>query len=181
MESKSLKFLSRMTLWTNLRAVGNRPLSRLVILIPLLGYWIIFNKNLQGYVELKWDKFFQPTGDEVPWKLLSSYFGLCFIAVATFLYEIFCPEPTKLYSSAVEHSSARYQFMSDMEFSAIEETLKNQNLLDRDFKEIYDYDFEVENKEKVIREVKLVVLNTYFCSINASLFLIREKISAYME
>ena len=123
---KLQQLLSRISLWTKLKAIGNRPLSRLVILIPLIGYWIIFNKNIQSFIALKWDHVPQPGDESVPWKLLSTYFGLCFVAVATFLYEVFCPEETKRYSSPAEHASARFQFTSDIEFNSIEKLIEGK-------------------------------------------------------
>ncbi len=80
--------LSVLSLWTNLWAIGNKPVARLVIVIPILGYWIIFNRSLESYLSLKWDREIHNTGADVPWKLLSSYFSLCFSKAAIAPYAL---------------------------------------------------------------------------------------------
>ncbi len=62
-----------------------------------------------------------------PWKLLSAYFGLCFVAAGSFLFNIFCPADTKSYSSAANCSAAKYNYTSDLEYAEIEKFLSGKD------------------------------------------------------
>ncbi len=176
-------FLSRITLWTNIRRAGNQPASRLVILIPLIGYWIVFNKSLTNYVALWWDKVIPMDNAPVPWKLLATYFGLCFVAVASLLYEIFCPAEAKQYASAADHSGARYNYTSDVEYDRLEGIIEGDTRSAQQFHDaqpmqftIHSLDAEREELLRREREKRLRVLNIYFDQRNRSNFCMRVLI-----
>jgi hypothetical protein len=38
--------------WDELRKYGNHPLARMTILVPLIGYLILFNEKLSSYYSL---------------------------------------------------------------------------------------------------------------------------------
>jgi len=102
--------VSGWTLWSSpyIRSIGNSYAARLAILIPLIGYWIIFNDFIVQHVRL-WLETIGLSADEpqtVPWRLLKLYFGLCFIALATVIYRWRCPEQVKLYATASEYIAA---------------------------------------------------------------------------
>jgi hypothetical protein len=72
--------------WSLLRTVGNLTAVRLTILIPLVGYLIIFNANVVKYLDLA--KEFVGISSHhfdsgVSAKLLLIYFGLCALAPGT--------------------------------------------------------------------------------------------------
>src|ERR1700681_4261929 len=78
--------------WSLLRRVGNSSAVRLTILIPLIGYLIIFNSYVVHYLELP--KEFagaQPPGSAVSPRLLLIYFGLSALAAGSVIYAYFCP------------------------------------------------------------------------------------------
>lgn len=167
----AINLLSGKALWTSLGAIGNRPVARLVILIPLIGYWIIFNKSLQGYAALWWDNVYPLDTPMVPWKLLSTYFGLCFVAVASLLYELFCPRETKQYSSAQEYSAARYDFISELEFERIKVALDKKGTNDPSYDDLM-IDIrpgaDTDTRLRLQRRNNLVLLDMYFDLCNRS-------------
>jgi hypothetical protein len=77
--------------WTRLRNRENSPLVRLTVLIPLVGYLIIFNAHVIDYIELALELGGSANTDAtVSSKLLSVYFGLCAIALASVIYSRYC-------------------------------------------------------------------------------------------
>jgi hypothetical protein len=56
------------------------------VLVPIFGYWIIFNDWFAKQTAL----VFEPT-DRPSHRLYASYFGLCLVAVASTLYQWKCP------------------------------------------------------------------------------------------
>jgi len=127
--------VSGWTLWSSpyIRSIGNSYAARLAILIPLIGYWIIFNDFIVQHVRL-WLETIGLSADEpqtVPWRLLKLYFGLCFIALATVIYRWRCPEQVKLYATASEYIAALYDHISQLEEGEIERALKTGDALSR--------------------------------------------------
>lgn len=82
--------------WTSLRGISNSSAAKSTIVIPLLGYWIIFNETIAG-----WLRLISPLSDggpHVSYRLLWTYIALSCIAFGTFLYAIFCPPEVKKYA-----------------------------------------------------------------------------------
>ena len=92
--------------WTSLRSLGNSNLARLSILVPIIGYWIIFNEKIISFVTLArefGDKQVLNDVSHVPWQLFWTYYGLLFIGIATGVYQLFCPLEIKKYESATDY------------------------------------------------------------------------------
>ena len=90
--------------WSQLRSISNLPITRATILIPVIGYFLIFNAHVVEYLHLTpalTDNTIAQ-GREVSWRLLLIYFGLCSIGGASAVYQVCCPAEIKRYSSAVE-------------------------------------------------------------------------------
>jgi hypothetical protein len=83
--------------WTQLRTIGHLPLMKATIFVPLIGYLIIFNETIAGYLRLVWEK--DPT-PPVPTNLLLVYFGLVCLSVGSVLYAVFCDRRIDQYGSA---------------------------------------------------------------------------------
>jgi hypothetical protein len=81
------------------------------MLMPAIGYIIIFNDDLREHLQL-WRGVFGSgevlATDAVPWRLLLIYFGLVALAVGSILYQIFCPVEVKRYASDMD-------FIADVE------------------------------------------------------------------
>ena len=89
--------------WTDVRWISNSPAARMVILIPLVGYWIILNNHVVDFTRLSHELVgHDPPG--VPWRLFAIYFGLCGVAVASALYQIYCPNEVKAFRVRVPTS-----------------------------------------------------------------------------
>ena len=89
--------------WTSLRSVGNAPAAQAVILIPILGYWIIFNEHIAGRYANLTGEVIQGAQGNPPWRLFLTYFALCFVAVASAFYRWRCPSEIKLYPAESEY------------------------------------------------------------------------------
>lgn len=126
-------------LWSNLRALGNQPIARATILIPLFGYLIIFNDSVLPYLQLS--KHILHSGDTVPlsWRLLFVYFGLCFVAAASVTYQVFCPTEIKRSQTAIDYVAGSRQHLGDVALGTIESKLAADSASMNDFVVIRDY------------------------------------------
>jgi hypothetical protein len=86
--------------WTDISAISNSYAARVTILIPLIGYMIIFNANIIRWLDLVKGLDTSQSPDSIPARLLFIYFGLCAIALGTVIYGIFCPQDARQYASA---------------------------------------------------------------------------------
>jgi hypothetical protein len=89
--------------WSRLRDWGNSTLVQLTVLIPVIGYLIIFNEQIAKYLELiKEVSGSQPAthGLSVSPRLLSIYFGLCLIAFGAVIYGRYRPIEITNYGSS---------------------------------------------------------------------------------
>lgn len=81
--------------WTQLRGIANSSVAKSTILIPLIGYWIIFNEYIAGWLRLILP--FADSGPHVSYRVLWTYIGLTFFALGTSLYALCCPSEVKKY------------------------------------------------------------------------------------
>jgi hypothetical protein len=118
----------RRPFWTGLRSVGNTPAAQAVILIPLLGYWIIFNAQIADYYANLTGEVMPRAQSGPPWRLFATYFGLCFVAVASALYQWRCPSEIKLYPSASEYVGRISPEMSEIELARVRKILQEADI-----------------------------------------------------
>src|SRR5437667_10548734 len=103
--------IEKALLWTSLRAMGNSAAARMTIIIPFVGYLILFNENALLYFELSRRIFGeQPTATvgaaHVSLRLLSIYFGLCLVAVASATYGLRCPIEIKQFATPADYTGS---------------------------------------------------------------------------
>lgn len=111
--------------WTDLRGISNTPAARAVILIPLIGYWIIFNDRIVSFSALSHFLFHStPAPEHFPWRLFATYFGLCFVAVGSLLYQWRCPAQIKHYATATDYVGSVFPNISGIELGRVEEALR---------------------------------------------------------
>ena len=112
--------------WGVLRSIGNSATVKLTILIPVIGYLILFNDTLVGYLNLA-RNLFDATAvpGSVSWRLLFLYFGLSLTAVASIIYAMFCPNVIKRFGSSAEFIAEEGDYVPTFAFEIIEEKLKN--------------------------------------------------------
>jgi hypothetical protein len=119
-------------LWTVLRPIGNSWAARLTILIPLVGYFIIFNDELSHshlatlITELE-GKTPENLGLSISPRLFQVYFGLCFVAVATALYAWACPGVIKRHPSAGEYIANEGHYLGEYGVREMEIALAQTN------------------------------------------------------
>jgi hypothetical protein len=110
------KVIDHLSHWDQLRSIGNSRLVKLTILVPLLGYMILFNEQLVRFLELAspyFRDFLFRSGDQpadtstwsLAYRLYCFYFGFTALAVGALIYEFRCPRLVKLYGSAAEYFS----------------------------------------------------------------------------
>jgi hypothetical protein len=66
--------------WTTLREIGNLSAVKLTILLPAIGYLIIFNENVIEYLKLSPELGLDSQSSTISIRLLTIYFGLTFVA-----------------------------------------------------------------------------------------------------
>lgn len=79
--------------WSQLRSVTNSSAARLTILVPLLGYWILFNEAARKYLNLVHEV--GGSSADVSSRILVVYVGLVFVAVGATIYQFKCPPDVK--------------------------------------------------------------------------------------
>jgi len=80
--------------WSKLHALGNSNLAKCTLLVPLVGYFIIFNENLIQYLDLS-KEYVWDVGLAVSYKLFFFYFGLTSISLGLMSYQFRCPDIIK--------------------------------------------------------------------------------------
>ncbi len=115
----------RAVLWHSLRGIGNSTPAKLTIIIPLVGYLILFNDKIQDWLRLSSEIVGAAPVNGLEPRLLLIYFGLCFIALASFLFSCGCPPEIKKYASPEEYIAEEEQYLSDFGMGLIEHRLKN--------------------------------------------------------
>jgi hypothetical protein len=110
--------------WSRLRSIGNSSLAKSTIVIPLVGY-LLFNENLQDYLRISTELlgYAHSETSGLP-RLLFIYFGLCFIAFASALFNWFCPLQTKKYASAENYIAGDEPYLNFHAQGLIEHELK---------------------------------------------------------
>jgi hypothetical protein len=97
--------------WTKLRILGNSRLAKVTSVIPIVGSVLLLNYEFLEFIT--YTNIQDGTGGSLPfWRIHLLYYGSCFIAVATLIYAIFCPERVKKYEGIVEYTAAELPFFS---------------------------------------------------------------------
>lgn len=115
---------SRLT-WSRLRTIGKSQAAKVTVLLPLVGYLIIFNKKIADFLQLAT----QFAGSDsaplsVSSKLMLVYVGTCFVAAGQVIYGIFCPAEVKAYGHVTPYILDAANVTKDFEFENIENELK---------------------------------------------------------
>ncbi|WP_139316307.1 hypothetical protein [Pseudochrobactrum sp. B5] len=140
MFNKSLVFISRCFVWSVLSNIGKSKIIKLTIFVPIIGMYLLFNDRVIDF--LKFDSTFMKNlglnvDSDVNGFTFSNiyfvYFGLCFVGVGSFLFNIFCPDEIKSTSYIMD-------YVSKVEFSENTVVAKSnlQFILDRYFENYYN-------------------------------------------
>ncbi|MGM4958111.1 hypothetical protein [Bradyrhizobium sp. 604_D8_N2_3] len=86
-------------LWARLRFVSNSSAAKATILIPLIGYLVLFNQTVVSFLNLIKELNGSPDAG-VSYRLIFLYLGLCAISLGVLVYGWYCPNEVKHYGSA---------------------------------------------------------------------------------
>jgi hypothetical protein len=118
----------RPVVWSRFWAVSSSHSVRMTVLIPLVGYLIIFNAKLSEYFHIVRELGGPVDSNFVSPRLLLIYFGLCAIAVAFTIYSWGCPSGVKYYGSSNAYVSAVKDVSGDFPMAEIERRPKERGL-----------------------------------------------------
>lgn len=113
--------------WSSLRLVGSTMAVRATILIPFIGYWILFNEHFLGYTRI----VISPNAsDPTPYftniqRLYFSYFGLSILGVASFLFQLKCPEVVKRFRGIQDFTRSEVEYFSVLRLVDLAEQIRN--------------------------------------------------------
>ncbi len=171
-------------LWESFRGLSNAKITQATIFIPILGYWILFNQHIMPYMSL-WGDLNSVIDDEmqVPISLLYTYLGLCFIAVGSTLYQLFCPKEIKGYRSSVDFVSGIRNETSVYDLRKIAEFVRDKSK-GSSFEEEYKIAMKRGDSalqaghvsDKTVDLNRIDCLNLYYKIKNNSLFCVRLSI-----
>lgn len=82
--------------WLDLRSLGNSKLVQSTVLVPVIGYLILFS---EWFLELVGER----NGFNLLWKIYCLYYSFTLIAVASVIYNYKCPSAFKYYGSLAEY------------------------------------------------------------------------------
>jgi hypothetical protein len=175
----------RIPLWTTLRPVGNSWPARLTILLPLVGYFIIFNDALaHSHLANLIREFEGRTPDNlglsVPPRVFQLYFGLCFIAAASALYAWWCPSIIKRHSSAGEYLANEGAHFGEFAVRHMEIAFAQSDpTFDRFRQDVQNRISSEYSVQEAFAQVKSAALHGYFDSENKSSRLWRSLIAVF--
>ena len=97
--SRTWRVIRRLPSWRALDTIGNSGLAKSTILVPIIGYLILFNEQIVEYLYLSenfvWSNLGENRVQNHNLRLFFMYFGLSFIGIGSLLFQIFCPRPIK--------------------------------------------------------------------------------------
>jgi len=122
----------------------------MTVLIPVLGYMLIFNERIIPYLglteELLGRQLHSIDPIHVSWRLLFIYFGLCLLALGSILYQIFCPPEIKRHATAVDYTAATREHVGDIVLGRMESRLAHEADSMEEFAMIRDHTRDRANK-----------------------------------
>lgn len=96
--------------WNRLRAIGNSPAAKSAIIVPVLGYFVLFNDEIVRWLRLH-AGICGEQGCDVTWRLAFLYFGGCAFAVGAIIYGALCPPQIRKYGDATEYIAGEQEVL----------------------------------------------------------------------
>lgn len=109
--------------WSDLRGISNSYPAKSTIVIPLIGYYILFNEYLVKWLHLAQQVGGSTPADHIPRRVLWLYMGLCSIAIGTFIYALRCPPEVKKYGDFKDYVNGDGPALTDDAVEEIKEEL----------------------------------------------------------
>ena len=111
--------------WTDLRGISNSSAAKSTILIPLVGYLIVFNQNVLPWLQLARQLGGGVTQDHISPRILWLYIALCAIALGTLIYAWRCPPEVKKYGDYKDYANGDGPAMTSRTLDEIQTLLDN--------------------------------------------------------
>lgn len=131
--------------WSALRRVGNLPLMRAVMFAPVIGYLIIFNDYVFGFLKQVFiNAGVHPHEDVSVANIYFLYYGLICVGVASILYALSCPASIVRFADSTSFARealdtrAKTIIMAYFDY-IIAKLIANENRHNHDEKETADY------------------------------------------
>jgi hypothetical protein len=110
----------------------------LTILVPIFGYLILFNDQLIKLFEISEHLLSDAivraeeggvteVSPEAKARLYNFYFGLTFLGIASFIYQMFCSKLIKEYNSDREYVKEEIPFITDLQIERISKEIKKSD------------------------------------------------------
>lgn len=74
--------------WSTLKGIANSKFARLTVIVPIVGWILVYNDTLIALLEKYLEEDFP---EEINWRVYTFYVGLFFVSVSSILYATFCP------------------------------------------------------------------------------------------
>jgi hypothetical protein len=106
--------------WSSLTLLGQSKLVKMTMLIPIFGYLILFNESVMSFVLTSFNLEslgFAEVQEKT--KLYYIYFGLTSLGLASFVYQISCPQLMKEYSSVRQYLRENVDYMTLLRVDSI--------------------------------------------------------------
>ena len=137
--------------WDKLRNLIASRLVQATIVVPVIGYMILFSVELQEFLKLTIDsKLIADSEVSVnSWRLYFLYFGFSSLAVSAIIFNVRCPDEVKLHGNAFDFVDKQKPIMREARLRNMAELL-----------EYYEYEVPVDQKRADI-DIAAIMTN-YF-------------------
>jgi hypothetical protein len=150
--------------WSTLRVIGNSMLVRATVVVPFIGYLILFNSHvveaLRPAVELFPNCADGSCAQSFIWsRLFFLYFGLMFLGVGAFIYQLRCDPNIKRFETSEAFTMSVASVVTESDLLVYQETIERIGgpaAATRDF-----LAGELGNLDKTPR-LKLAILNDFY-------------------
>ena len=111
--------------WDSLRALGSSRLVQFTVVLPVIGYLILFSSELREYFVLVVDRDapldVSGTPQPIFWRLYFLYFGFCFVAVASVIFSWKCPSEVNTHGAGFTFLEREGPAVSEMRLESFRE------------------------------------------------------------
>ncbi len=114
------KIFSYVPSWEGLRIIGKSKVVGLTILIPFIGYLLLFNETIISNLTISQNILgIKQTTEITISRLYYLYFGLTFLGTSSILFALLCPSEIKQHPSEHDYISNEIGVMTNSRLSAI--------------------------------------------------------------
>lgn len=131
--------------WYGLRGLGRSPISRMTLLIPVLGSIILFSTGANDIMQLSAEMLGVEDKKVIQISRQNAfflYFGLLFFSIATLIYNAMCPMVIKEFKTEYDYYESEYGIITRNRAKNIQDQIKRLYGVDLN----YNFDLKTENQ-----------------------------------